>query len=214
MFGLLTNTPSPRWSPRTGTSPLTASRSPPARQVNPAQALEIRVPGDGYVPRSSTSSPGPWTPWPRGLALTVRRRRCLDAGPPRGFFTDALRRGAAHVTAVDAGYGQLACPSSVTCGLHHKELDQRAHPRPGRGGPRPCPGGGGRSCPVSRPWSWAPCCGPPPPTARSRCSRSSPSSRSAGCQHGGVVQTSASSIRRDRPGSRRPRPPPGVGIDA
>lgn len=44
---------------------------------------------------------------PRGLA--VRGRRCLDAGASTGGFTDLLlRRGAAHVTAVDVGYGQLA----------------------------------------------------------------------------------------------------------
>ena len=83
----------------------------PARQVNPAQALEV-VPsqGDDYVSRGARKLAGALDALgARGLAPRLEGRRCLDAGASTGGFTDVLlRRGAAHVTAVDVGYGQLA----------------------------------------------------------------------------------------------------------
>jgi 23S rRNA (cytidine1920-2'-O)/16S rRNA (cytidine1409-2'-O)-methyltransferase len=42
-------------------------------------------------------------------AITVKGRSCLDVGASTGGFTDCLlQHGAAHVTAVDTGFGQIA----------------------------------------------------------------------------------------------------------
>ena len=44
-----------------------------------------------------------------GRGVAVRGAHCLDVGASVGGFTDCLlQHGAAHVTAVDVGYGQLA----------------------------------------------------------------------------------------------------------
>src|SRR6516165_9578775 len=80
----------------------------PASQV--ATDAPITVAGDsdtpGYVSRGGTKLAGALAAF-RGL--TVAGKRCLDAGASTGGFTDVLlRAGAAHVVAVDVGYGQLA----------------------------------------------------------------------------------------------------------
>ncbi|MDO4244180.1 MAG: TlyA family RNA methyltransferase [Actinomyces sp.] len=83
----------------------------PARQVDPAQAIELVAPGaDDYVSRGAHKLAGALDALEaRGLAPRVAGRRCLDAGASTGGFTDVLlRRGAEHVVAVDVGYGQLA----------------------------------------------------------------------------------------------------------
>ena len=83
----------------------------PARQVNPAQAIEVLTPcGDDYVSRGAHKLAGALDVLGEsGLAPRIDGRRCLDAGASTGGFTDVLlRRGAEHVVAVDVGYGQIA----------------------------------------------------------------------------------------------------------
>ncbi len=81
-----------------------------ATQVDTAAAIVVREAAEGpdYVSRGAHKLAGALSAFgPRGL--TVAGRRCLDAGASTGGFTDVLlRAGAAHVVAVDVGYGQLA----------------------------------------------------------------------------------------------------------
>ncbi|MFE0424218.1 TlyA family RNA methyltransferase [Streptomyces sp. NPDC058953] len=81
-----------------------------ATQVETGAAIVVTDDGDGpdYVSRGGHKLAGAlaaFTP----LGLVVEGRRALDAGASTGGFTDVLlRAGAAHVFAVDVGYGQLA----------------------------------------------------------------------------------------------------------
>lgn len=61
------------------------------------------------------------------FGVEVKGLQCLDLGASTGGFTDVLiKRGAAHVTAVDVGHGQLLADLAenpkVTC---HEKLDAR-----------------------------------------------------------------------------------------
>lgn len=82
----------------------------PATQVETAAAIVVAEDtGDpDYVSRGGHKLAGAFEAFvPRGLV--VEGRRALDAGASTGGFTDVLlRAGAAHVVAVDVGYGQLA----------------------------------------------------------------------------------------------------------
>ncbi|MEV0386071.1 TlyA family RNA methyltransferase [Nonomuraea sp. NPDC050643] len=80
----------------------------PATQVDTASAIVVAASDDGpdYVSRGAHKLLGALEAF---TGLSVEGRRCLDAGASTGGFTDVLlRRGAAHVLAVDVGYGQLA----------------------------------------------------------------------------------------------------------
>ncbi|GAC1602562.1 MAG: TlyA family rRNA (cytidine-2'-O)-methyltransferase [Pseudarthrobacter sp.] len=60
---------------------------------------------DSYVSRAGHKLAGALDAFPE---VIVDGKRCLDAGASTGGFTDVLlRRGAAHVVAVDVGHGQL-----------------------------------------------------------------------------------------------------------
>ncbi|MGP3967568.1 TlyA family RNA methyltransferase [Streptomyces sp. 6N223] len=88
-----------------------STASKPATQVATGAALVVRAEDDGrpdYVSRGGHKLAGALAAFtPRGLL--VAGRRALDAGASTGGFTDVLlRAGAAHVVAVDVGYGQLA----------------------------------------------------------------------------------------------------------
>jgi 23S rRNA (cytidine1920-2'-O)/16S rRNA (cytidine1409-2'-O)-methyltransferase len=82
--------------------------SKPATQVSRDAPLTITADGPGpqYVSRGGHKLAGALAAF---AGLTVAGHRCLDAGASTGGFTDVLlRAGAAHVVAVDVGYGQLA----------------------------------------------------------------------------------------------------------
>ncbi|GAA1120951.1 TlyA family RNA methyltransferase [Nocardiopsis metallicus] len=78
-----------------------------ASQIGTDQPIVVRTPSEEppYVSRGAHKLIGALD----AFELDVKGRRALDAGASTGGFTDVLlRRGAAHVTAVDVGYGQLA----------------------------------------------------------------------------------------------------------
>ncbi|GAA4869381.1 hemolysin [Kitasatospora terrestris] len=82
----------------------------PATQVETSAAVVVAKDDSDpeYVSRGGHKLAGAFAAFvPQGLL--VEGRRALDAGASTGGFTDVLlRAGAAHVLAVDVGYGQLA----------------------------------------------------------------------------------------------------------
>lgn len=82
----------------------------PATQVETAAAVVVAKDENDpdYVSRGGHKLAGAFEAFiPQGLV--VEGRQALDAGASTGGFTDVLlRSGAAHVLAVDVGYGQLA----------------------------------------------------------------------------------------------------------
>ena len=78
----------------------------PATQVDAQTSIVIAGDRDDFVSRGGHKLAGALDAF---TDIEVNGKRCLDAGASTGGFTDVLlRRGAAHVVAVDVGYGQLA----------------------------------------------------------------------------------------------------------
>jgi 23S rRNA (cytidine1920-2'-O)/16S rRNA (cytidine1409-2'-O)-methyltransferase len=75
-------------------------------QVDEDKLLEVdHDERDTYVSRAGHKLAGALDAFPE---VQPEGKRCLDAGASTGGFTDVLlRRGAAHVVAVDVGHGQL-----------------------------------------------------------------------------------------------------------
>lgn len=78
----------------------------PATQVDAQTSIVISGDSDDFVSRGGHKLDGALSHF---TGVSVEGKRCLDAGASTGGFTDVLlRREAAHVVAVDVGYGQLA----------------------------------------------------------------------------------------------------------
>ncbi len=72
-----------------------------------AEDAPVRILGEDppYVSRGGLKLAGALQHW----KIAVAGRNCLDVGASTGGFTDCLlQHGAAHVTAVDTGFGQIA----------------------------------------------------------------------------------------------------------
>ena len=85
-----------------------ATATKPSSVVNPASVVALAEQPDGWVSRAAHKLIGALQVFgPRGLE--VAGKRCLDVGASTGGFTQVLLdSGAAHVTALDVGHGQLA----------------------------------------------------------------------------------------------------------
>jgi 23S rRNA (cytidine1920-2'-O)/16S rRNA (cytidine1409-2'-O)-methyltransferase len=78
----------------------------PATQVDAQTSIVIAGERDDFVSRGGHKLDGALAHF---SGVSVEGKRCLDAGASTGGFTDVLlRKKAAHVVAVDVGYGQLA----------------------------------------------------------------------------------------------------------
>lgn len=81
-----------------------APAAKPSRLVSPGEPVVVLGPPPRFVSRGGDKLDAAL----ERFGVDVAGRRVLDAGASTGGFTDCLlQRGAAHVTAVDVGHGQL-----------------------------------------------------------------------------------------------------------
>jgi 23S rRNA (cytidine1920-2'-O)/16S rRNA (cytidine1409-2'-O)-methyltransferase len=77
----------------------------PSTLVDDSEPVDLASPPRRFVSRGGEKLDAALS----RFAIEVAGRRCLDAGASTGGFTDRLLQGgAAHVVALDVGYGQLA----------------------------------------------------------------------------------------------------------
>ncbi len=96
----------------------------------------IRLLGDDppYVSRGGLKLEAALAHWP----IKVQGRVCVDIGTSTGGFTDCLlQHGAAQVTAVDTGFGQIAMKLRSDPRVHLKERTNARLLEPGALGPEP-----------------------------------------------------------------------------
>jgi 23S rRNA (cytidine1920-2'-O)/16S rRNA (cytidine1409-2'-O)-methyltransferase len=90
----------------------------------------IRLLGEDqpYVSRGGLKLAAALEHWP----ITVQGRACVDVGASTGGFTDCLlQHGAAHVTAVDTGFGQIAMKLRIDPRVRLLERNNARHLAPG-----------------------------------------------------------------------------------
>ena len=90
----------------------------------------VRLLGDDmpYVSRGGLKLQAALDHW----KIEVTDRNCLDIGASTGGFSDCLlQRGAAHVTAIDTGFGQIAMKLRIDPRVHLVERTNARHLAPG-----------------------------------------------------------------------------------
>ena len=90
----------------------------------------IRLLGEDqpYVSRGGIKLAAALAHWP----IAVQERACLDVGASTGGFTDCLlQHGAAHVTAIDTGFGQIAMKLRIDPSVRLLERNNARYLAPG-----------------------------------------------------------------------------------